>query len=348
MELPLRSGRRYDGAMRALAFAALLVPASLLLGATARADDPPPPPPAPSAAPSPAMGGIEVEPLPPPRIDAPPGPDTIAPKPSPLARETPPNDPTGGAYTTPTLLFIPAGAVPTWNVRVIASLDMQGPAPASRLGVGMGSGSTPLSAVGFQPGIGGELGLPLGFTLGAGTEWVGGDQVPACGTSGTQKCPASAGLSPYFQLRFHILGDKDGKGWQLGASATYKFVGFQGDPGEVEIAVSTQYRQRWVELGLQAVIGKDFATTDSDGEVHTYVVVRPVPELALGVAGQFRYGLVSQPGETREDVTSGAIASLTLGRWQIGALGGESTIGLSGTPQIRAGGLGEMFGTARF
>jgi|SRR5580704_5142458 hypothetical protein len=352
MELPLLGGRRYDGAMRALAFAFALIPASVLLAATARAGDPPGTYTVPAVQPAPPPPGQDAAPPPAPPPAASPGPDAVAPKPSPFARETPRDDPTGGAYTTPTLLFIPAGAVPTWNVRVIASLDMQGPAPASRLGVGMSGASTtgnPLSSVGFQPGIGGELGLPFGFTFGAGTDFVGGDQSPAnCATFPQKSCPTSAGLSPYFQLRYHIVGDKSGQGFQLGASATYKFVGFQGDPGEIEIAVSGQYRSRWVELGLQAVIGKDFATTDSDGEVHTYVVVRPIAELALGVAGQFRYGLVAQPGETREDAVSGLIASVTLGRWQIGGLGGESSIGLSSTPQIRVGALGEAFATARF
>jgi hypothetical protein len=91
----------------------------------------------------------------------------------PFARATVPDDPTGGAYTTPTLLFIPAAAVPTWNVRVITSLDVQGPTAPDRLAVGTPSNG--LSTVGFQPGIAGELGLPGGFTFGAGTIWVGGD-----------------------------------------------------------------------------------------------------------------------------------------------------------------------------
>src|SRR5271155_2817546 len=79
----------------------------------------------------------------------------------------------------------------------------------------------------------------------------------------------AGGISPYFQLRLHIFGDRNGRGFQLGSSATYKFVGFgssQGvegqDPGEMEFAVSAQYRQRVYELGLQGVIGKDFATTE--------------------------------------------------------------------------------------
>jgi hypothetical protein len=52
----------------------------------------------------------------------------------------PPVDPTGGAYTTPTLLFIPAGAVPAWNVRAIVSTDVQSPADVHatvRPGVGV-------------------------------------------------------------------------------------------------------------------------------------------------------------------------------------------------------------------
>jgi hypothetical protein len=321
--------------MRAFAFA--FVPISLLMGAAALADDPPAPPP---AAP-PTASGIESEALPPPTAAASPEPDAVAPKPSPFARVTPPDDPTGGAWTTPTLLFVPAGAVPTWNVRVITSLGVEGPTAPDRLAIGTAatSSKTPLAAVGLQPGIGGELGLPGGFTFGAGTDWVGGDVSPT---------PASGGLSPYFQLRYHILGDVNGQGWQLGASVTYKFVGFQGDPGEMEWSVSTQYRHRLFEVGFQAVIGKDFATTDADGELHVYAVVRPIPQLALGAAAQGRLGLVSQPDEPRGDVVSGAIASLTLGRWQIAGLGGESTIGLNNGAQVRVGALGQAFATARF
>jgi hypothetical protein len=240
----------------------------------------------------------------------------------------PADDPTGGAYTTPTLLFIPAGAVPVWNVRAIASLDMQGPTPSDRLAAG--------TSLGFQPGLGAEVGLPAGFTVGAGTMWVGGDTSPT---------PISGGLSPYLQARYHILGDGDGRGFQLGTSLTYKFVGFQGDPGEMELAFSGQYRQRHYELGIQGVIGKDFATTDADGEIHAYALYRVIPQLGIGAATQIRVGLVSQPGETTYDVISGGIASLTLGRWQLGALGGESTVGLN---QGQVGGLGEVFATARF
>jgi hypothetical protein len=237
-------------------------------------------------------------------------------------------DPTGGAFTTPTLLFTPAAAVPKWTVRVITSLDMQGPTAADRLAAG--------TSVGFQPGVGGELGLPGGFTVGAGTQWVGGDVSPS---------PASAGISPYLQVRYHILGDPNGQGFGLGTSVTYKFVGFQGDPGEMELAFSGQYRQHNFEVGLEGVVGKDFATTDADAEGHAYAVYRVIPQLALGVAAQVRQALISQPGETKYDIISGGIASLTLGRWQVGALVGESTVGLN---QGQMGALGEVFGSARF
>jgi hypothetical protein len=239
-----------------------------------------------------------------------------------------PDDPTGGAYTTPTLLFVPAAAVPAWTVRAIVSLDVQGPTAPDRLASG--------TSVGIAPGLGGEIGLPAGFTFGAGTNWVGGDTSPM---------PVSAGISPYLQLRLHLLGDGDGHGFQLGTSATYKFVGFDGDPGEMELAFSAQYRHRLFEVGLQGVVGKDFASTDADGEIHGYALYRVIPQLGIGAAGQARVAIVSQPGETTYDILSGAIASLTLGRWQVAALGGESTIGLD---PGHVGAFGELFATARF
>lgn len=234
-------------------------------------------------------------------------------------------DPTGGAYTSPTLLFIPAAAVPKWTVRVIGSTEVQSPADVDAK---------------VRPGLGAELGLPGGITLGGGTSWVGGDI-----NATTNKTDFNLGLSPYGQVRVNIIGRPDGRGFLLGASATYKFVGFEGDPGEMEFAVSSQYRGRSFELGLQAVIGKDFATTDADGEAHAYAVYRVIPQLAIGAATQIRKGLVFQPGETTYDVIGGAIASLTLGRFQVGALGGASTIGLN---QGQAGGLGQFFLSARF
>ena len=242
----------------------------------------------------------------------------------------PTSDPTGGAYTSSTLLFIPAGAVPVWNVRVTVLSEFQSPSESA-------AGANPDS--GIRPGLGLELGLPLGFTLAAGTDWVGGD----VNTSGQKDF--NLGLSPFFQARFHIFGDSGGKGFQLGTSATYKFVGFEGDPGEIELALSGQYRANRFEAGLQAVIGKDFATTDADAEAHAYALVRVVPELGLGVAGQVRDGIVIQPGETAYDVIGGAIASLTLGRYQVGGLFGASTIGLN---QGQLGALGQLFASARF
>jgi hypothetical protein len=245
---------------------------------------------------------------------------TVAPAP-----RVPTDDPTGGAYTSPTLLFIPAGALPVWNVHAVASTEVQSPSDVH---------------AGFRPGLGVELGLPAGFTLGAGTNWVGGDVNPNTGNS-----DFNLGLSPYFQARFHIFGRTDGQGFQLGTSATYKFVGFEGDPGEMELAVSAQYRQRRFELGLQGVVGKDFATTDADGEVHAYALYRVIPQLGIGGAGQVRTAIASQPGETTYDVVGGAIVSLTLAQYQIGALGGASTLGLA---QGQAGGLAQVFAGARF
>jgi hypothetical protein len=243
----------------------------------------------------------------------------------------PTGDPTGGAYTSPTLLFIPAGAVPAWNVRVTGLSEFQSPYEQA-------AGANP--DAGIRPGAGIEIGLPLGFTVSGGTNWVGGDL-----NANGQK-DFNLGLSPFFQARFHIFGDTSGEGFQLGTSLTYKFVGFEGDPGEMELAVSGQYRRRRGELGVQAVIGKDFATDDADAELHAYALYRVIPNLGLGVAGQLREGIVhNQPGDTAYDVIGGAIASLTLGRYQVGALGGGSTIGLN---QGHFGALAQLFASVRF
>jgi hypothetical protein len=246
------------------------------------------------------------------------------------SERVPTSDPTGGAYTSPTLLFIPAGAVPVWNVRVTGSVEAQGPYQTT---------ASPNPDAGFRPGLGVEVGLPLGITASAGTQWVGGD-VNASG----QK-DFNLGLSPFFQARLHLFGDSTGQGFQLGTSLTYKFVGFEGDPGEMELAVSAQYRAQLFEAGLQGVIGKDFATTDADAEAHAYALVRVIPQLGLGVAGQLREGLVYQPGETSWDLITGGLASLTLGRYQVGALAGASTLGLD---QGQFGALGQLFASARF
>jgi hypothetical protein len=234
-------------------------------------------------------------------------------------------DPTGGAYTSPTLLFIPAAAVPKWNARLILSTELQSPSDVDAQ---------------VRPGLGIEVGLPGGVTLGAGSDWVGGDVNPNSG-----KADFNLGLSPYAQARVHVAGRDDGEGFQLGTSLTYKFVGFEGDPGEMELAVSGQYRMQRFEVGLQGVIGKDFGSTDADSEVHTYVLYRVIPELGIGAAGQMRGALVSQPGESTYDVVAGGLASLTLGRYQIGALAGASSVGLA---QGRVGGLGQLLASARF
>jgi hypothetical protein len=248
-----------------------------------------------------------------------------APAPAPAENRS---DLTGGAYTTPTLLFIPAAAVPQWNVRIIASTQVQGPAPV---------------AATVQPGLGVELGLPAGFTLGAGTNWVGGDVSQATGST-----DFNLGISPYFQARYHILGEDSGRGWQLGSSLTYKFVGFEGDPGELELAASLQYRELRYEFGVQAVLGQDFEDAgDHDAEVHVYAVGRPIPQLALGAAGQVRISLSDDAGDgdSSYDVIGGAIASLTIGRFQVGVLAGETTVGLR---QGQVAAMSQVFATARF
>jgi hypothetical protein len=237
-------------------------------------------------------------------------------------------DATGGAYTSPTLLFVPASAVPKWNARVILSTELQSPSDVH---------------AGIRPGLGMELGLPAGITVGAGTNWVGGDV-----NQNTGKTDVNLGISPYLQARLHLAGAADGRGFQLGTSLTYKFVGFEGDPGEIEPGISAQYRAARYELGLQGVLGQDFGdSSHHDGELHAYVVYRIIPELALGGAGQVRIA-IAPPADSiasRYDFIAGAIASLTLGRYQIGALGGAGTIGLT---QGNAGALGQLFATARF
>ena len=238
-------------------------------------------------------------------------------------------DPTRmSAYTSPTLLFIPAGAVPKWNVRIIASTEVQSPSDVH---------------AGFRPGLGGELGLPGGFTIGAGTNWVGGDISPSTGNT-----DFNLGLSPYVQARVHILGNADGQGFQLGTGVTYKFVGFEGDPGEMELAMSAQYRRLRYEVGLQGVVGQDFGDSrNHDGEIHAYAVYKVIPRLALGAAGQVRIAIAppADATDSHYDVIGGAIASLTLGAYQIAALGGASTLGLD---QGHAGALGQVFGSFRF
>lgn len=235
--------------------------------------------------------------------------------------------PTGGAYTSPTLLFVPAAAVPVWNARVVLSSELQSPSDVH---------------AGLRPGLGAELGLPAGFTLGAGTNWVGGDVGP------TGQTDFNLGLSPYAQGRYQIVGRPDGQGFLLGTSVTYKFVGFEGNPGEAELGLSAQVRQARYELGLQGALGQDFGDSrNHDGELHAYALVRVIPELGLGAAGQARIALAppADSPASRYDVVGGALASLTLGRYQIGTLAGASSIGLA---QGQLGALAQLFGSARF
>jgi hypothetical protein len=240
------------------------------------------------------------------------------------------DDPTGGAYTSATLLFTPAAALPVWNVRVTALSELQGPSQ---------SADNPTPDAGIRPGLTAEVGLPLGFTFAAGTSWVGGDVDPNTGDT-----KFSLGISPFLQARLHIYGDKGGQGFQLGGAVTYKFVGFDGDPGEMEGSLSSQWRARKWEAGLQGVVGKDFGSTDSDVELHAYGMYRVVPNLGVGAAAQGRYGVVIQPGETRYDTKGGAIVSWTIDRYQLGGLLGWSSINLD---QGHVGALGQVFASVR-
>jgi hypothetical protein len=292
--------------------------AALFATSVASADEPPSTPPTTTASTDPAA------------------PPAATPTPTtdnghPVQERVPTDDPTGGAYTSPTMLFIPAGAMPVWNVRVTASSEFQTPSEST-------AGANPDAAI--RPGLGVELGLPLGFAVAAGTNWVGGDVNPDTGAK-----DFNLGISPFAQLRYHILGDASGMGFQLGTSFTYKKVGFEGDPGEGELAISAQYRRSKWEAGLQAVAGKDFATTSMDVEGHAYALYRVIPQLGLGAAGQFRDGVVVQDGDKTWDAVGGGIASLTLGRYHLGALAGPTTLGLD---PGHVGALGQIFGSARF
>jgi hypothetical protein len=229
---------------------------------------------------------------------------------------------------TPTLLFTPAVAVAPWNARVVGSVSALGPTMPDRLASG--------TVLGFHPGLGGEIGLPAGFTFAAGTTWVGGDPSPT---------PVDQGLSPYAQARYQILGDLREEGFKLGSSLTYKFVGFQGDPGEMELALSTQYRRERFEIGVQGVAGKDLATTSADAEVRAYAVYRIVPSLSVGAASQVRIAVVSQPDDSAYDVIGGGIGSLRLGVWQLGALAGVNMVGLA---PGQVGSMGQLFGAVVF
>lgn len=244
------------------------------------------------------------------------------------SQRVPTSDPTGGAYTSPTLLFTPAAALPRLNVRITTGVDLQTPSDAF---------------YGVRPLLHAELGLAAGFTLAGGTSWVGGDTLSA-----------GDGFSPFGQLRYQIFGRPDGLGAIGGAALTYKRVGYRGGENELEASFSFQYRRPRFEFGAQGVFGQSLEEGEEhDLEARVYGAFRVIPELALGVSAQVRgdigeeeqaRGGARPAGKNELDFIGGGMASLTLGRWQAGALVGASTIG----NVERAGFLGQLFGSARF
>ncbi len=194
---------------------------------------------------------------------------------------------------------------------------------------------------GFRPGLGAELGLPAGFTLGVGTNWVGGDV-----NASTDQTDFNLGLSPYAQARFHIQGDADGRGFQLGTSATYKFVGFEGNPGEIGVG--------GVGAATRAHLGGRVAGRPRQGlRDHRLrrrgARVRARPSRPRARPGRGRPSAQGDrhrsPARRRTTLVGGGIASLTLGRWQVATLVGASSLGLA---QGQAGALGQLMLTARF
>ena len=247
----------------------------------------------------------------------------------PADHESNPADPTGGAYTTPTLLFIPAGALPAWNVRVITAVDVQGPTPPDRLAVGNGRSA-------LDQAWEARIGLPAGFTLGAGTSWVGGHEPNA---------PERSRPVLISRLAIHIRRSRRRARLSTGDVSDLQVCRVSGRSRRTGGRVLWPVPGKVLRGGLQPDYRKDFATTDADGEIHAYALYRVIPQLGLGGAGQVRIGLVSQPGEITYDVVGGAMASLTMGVWQIAGLVGASTLGLN---QGQVGGFGEAFATVRF
>lgn len=240
-------------------------------------------------------------------------------------------DPTGGAFIPPTTLFVPAAALPTLNVRVLTGVDLQ---PTGRFDP-------------VRPMLGAELGLGRGFTVGAGTNWFGGDSSSALNN-----------LTPYAQLRYQILGSASGTGPFLGAALTYKRVGYQGGANEVEASVSFHYRQpRW-EIGAQGTFGQSLESGDEhDVEARVFAALRPIPRLAVGVAAQVRGDVGNDATEGPAfvayrrangindfDALGGAIANFTIDRWQFGTLIGASSLGIYQS----VGFLAQASGSVRF
>lgn len=239
-------------------------------------------------------------------------------------------DPTGGADTSPTLLFVPAAALPSLNVRVITGVGFQ--APAGQLD-------------GVRPHLAGELGVGQGVTLAAGSRWFGG---------GDGDRSVLGGLTPFGQVRLALFGDPHAPGLLGGAALTIKRVGYRDGEPELEAAFSLEARTPRLEAGANAVLGQSLAEAgEHDVELHLFGGVRPFPALLLGVSGQVRAGIGEEEsaagGGPREleadtDLQGGAIASLTVGTWQLGTLVGASTLGLTD----HAGLLVEVFGAVRF
>jgi hypothetical protein len=233
------------------------------------------------------------------------------------------DDAAGAAvWVAPTLLVTPAGAVPTYGARVTVGTDYASPRGAV-------DALRPVGAF--------EVGLGHGITVGAGTQWVGGDT--GVGT---------AGLSPYAQVRLQLFGATDGEGWVGGASVRYKQVGFGGGERETEASFATRYRRHHVEFGLEGVFGQSMKDAgEHDVEARAYGVVRPLSFLAVGLTGQARMSV----GETDAnsparswDLTGGGIASAIFGTLQLGVLGGATTMNLAAD----VGGTGQAFAAYRF
>ena len=240
----------------------------------------------------------------------------------------PVGDPTGGAYTPPTTLFVPAAALPSLNVRMTVGAYVQP------------SGS--FDAV--RPMVNAELGLGRGFTLGVGTTWFGGDSPNTVD-----------GLTPYAQVRYQLFGRRDGMGWQGGVALTGKRVGWHNGDVEAEASFSLHYRApRW-EAGAQGTFGQSLVDgAEHDLEARAFAAWRPTPALALGVAAQLRVDVGNESPEleamlrarglAEADLIGGATASYTFERWQLGMLLGVSTVGLYES----AGFIGQGFGSVRF
>lgn len=238
------------------------------------------------------------------------------------------HDVTGGAYTPPTSLFVPAAALPTLNVRLTVGADVQ---PAGSFDA-------------VRPLVNAELGLGQGFTIAVGSSWFGGD-----------RSSTVDGLTPFAQVRYQVFGRRDGTGWQGGVSVTGKRVGWHNGDAEMEASFSVQYRARRWEVGAQGTFGQSLVdAAEHDVEARAFAAWRVIPSLAVGVAAQLRVDVGAESpaleamlrarGLAEADLIAGATASYTFERWQVGALAGVSTVGL----YENAGFLGQGFGSVRF